>query len=71
MRILPGDMKIQLGRPDPQTPPPLTTPYVIQGHRIIFFRNFTLESSLAVHRLGMNIVTFFITRFDDKLLLGP
>ncbi len=71
MRILPGDVKIQLGWLDPKTQPPLTTSYVIQGHRNIFFRNFTLESSLAVHRLGMNIVTFFITRFDDKLLLGP
>lgn len=70
MRILPGDMKIQLGRPDPKAPP-LTTPYLIQSHRSVFFRNFTLESSLAVHHLGMNIVTFFITRFDEKLQLGP
>lgn len=71
MRILPGDRQIQLGRLDPKTQPPLTTSSFIQSHRTVFFRNFTLESSLAVHRLGMNIVTFFITRFDDKLLLGP
>jgi hypothetical protein len=71
MRILPGDTKIQLGRPDPKTQSPLTTSYFMQSHRTVFFRNFTLESSLAVHRLGMNIVTFFITRFDDKLQLGP
>jgi len=71
MRILPGDTQIQLGRLDPKTEPPLTTSYFLQSHRNVFFRNFTLESSLAVHRLGMNIVTFFITRFDDKLQVSP
>jgi hypothetical protein len=36
----------------------------------VFYRNFDLKSSLAVHRMGMDIVTYLITRFDDKLLLG-
>ena len=71
MRILPGDTTIQLGRLPPDTQPPLTTNYLLQSHRTVFFRNFTLESSLAVHRLGMNIVMFFLTRFDDKLQVSP
>jgi len=33
----------------------------------VFYRNFDLKSSLAVHRMGMDIVTYLITRFDDKL----
>jgi hypothetical protein len=41
------------------------------GNSNVFFRNFTLKSSLAVHRLGMNIVTYLLTRFDDELLLNP
>ncbi len=65
MRILPGDTQIQLGRPADASP--LTTNYFLHSHRLVYFRNFTLPSSLAVHRLGMNIVTFFITRFDDQL----
>ena len=68
MRILPGDAKIQLGRPDPASP--LTTNWLFERHSDVFFRNFTIDSSLAVHRLGMNIVTYLLTRWDDLLMLG-
>lgn len=69
MRILPGDTKMQLGRPLPNGDQ-LTTNWFIHSHRNVVYRNFSLDSSLAVHRLGMNIVQYFITRFDDQLQLG-
>jgi uncharacterized protein DUF4159 len=37
----------------------------------IFFRNFTLESSLGAHRLGMNILAHLLVRFDSDLQLAP
>ena len=69
MRILPGDSQIQGARPDPKSQSPLFTSGMFLNNRNILFRNFTLESSLSVHRLGMNIVTYLLTRFDDDLLL--
>jgi len=69
MRILPGDGQIQGTRPAPDSP--LTTSGLFLYHRGIYFRNYTLPSSLAVQHLGLNIVTFLITRFDDELQLAP
>ncbi|MCE0522663.1 MAG: DUF4159 domain-containing protein [Methylacidiphilales bacterium] len=70
MRILPGDTAQQL--PYSGMPPnTLFTNYPFWSKHDIFYRNFTLQSSLAVHRLGMNIVDYLLTRFDDLLLLTP
>ena len=69
MRILPGDDKIQ--GTYSTTDSPLVTPGVFLYNRAIFFRNYTLPSSLAAQHLGLNIVTFLITRFDDELELAP
>jgi hypothetical protein len=70
MRILPGDAAIAPDWPEPKADSPLFSDGRFLQYRDIFFRNFSLESALAVHRLGMNIVTFLITRFDDELLLS-
>jgi hypothetical protein len=71
MRILPGDTQIQEAWPDLKSQSPLFTSGLFLYNNTVFFRNFTLESSLAVHRLGMNIVAYLLTRFDDELLLNP
>jgi hypothetical protein len=69
MRILPGDAQIQGTYPAPDSP--LVTSGLFLSNRTIYFRNYTLPSSLAVQHLGLNIVTFLITRFDDELQLAP
>ena len=69
MRILPGDQQIQGTLPAPDSP--LITPGLFLSNRAIYFRNFTLPSSLAVQHLGLNIVTYLVTRFDDDLQLPP
>jgi hypothetical protein len=69
MRILPGDAQIQ--GVWPATDSPLVTPGLFLSNRAIFFRNYTLPSSLAVQHLGLNIVTFLLTRFDDELQMVP
>lgn len=71
MRILPGDTQMQGTLPDLTSKSPLMTSGLFLSNRDVFFRNFTLQSSLAVHRLGMNIVSYLLTRFDDELLLNP
>jgi len=70
MRILPGDKEQQL--PYRNMPPKtLYTDTDFWYRQHIFYRNFNLPNSLAVHRLGMSIITYFLIRFDDKLLLTP
>jgi hypothetical protein len=69
MRILPGDQQIQGTLPAPGSE--LVTSGLFLSNRNVYFRNFTLPSSLAVHRLGLNIVTYLLTRFDDEILLTP
>jgi hypothetical protein len=69
MRILPGDAQMQ--GVWPSTDSPLVTPGLFLSNRAIFFRNYTLPSSLAVQHLGLNIVTFLLTRFDDELQMVP
>ena len=71
MRILPGDAQIEGVSPNRKSKSPLFTSGIFLDNQTVFFRNFTLQSSLAVHRLGMNIVTYLLTRFDDELLLNP
>jgi len=69
MRILPGDKEVYV----PNDPPPNTL-FTNRGfweHQDIFYRNFNLDSSLAVNRLGMNVVSYLLTRFDDVLQLNP
>jgi hypothetical protein len=70
MRILPDDATQQLpywGMP-PRT---LYTNVEFWSHQNVYYRNFTINSSLAVHRLGTNIVTFLLTRFNSDILLNP
>jgi hypothetical protein len=70
MRINPGDATFFMTN-KPIPPGTLYTNTSFVEKRSIFYRNFDLESSLAVHRMGMDIVTYLIIRFDAKLLLGP
>jgi hypothetical protein len=70
MRILPGDKSFFMTyRPIP--PGTLYTDTAFVEKQSIFYRNFNLDSALAVHRLGMNIITYLLVRFDDKLQLAP
>jgi hypothetical protein len=73
MNILPGDASyappfwnIGIGIP----PNTLYTDHDFDSKKDIFFRNFQLSSCLAVQQLGMNIISYFITRWNDKLLLS-
>jgi hypothetical protein len=69
MRINPGDTSFFLTyKPVPDGTLFTNTAFVQK--QTTFYRNFDLKNSLAVHHLGMDIVTYMITRFDDKLLLG-
>jgi len=70
MRILPGDKEQQLPYRD-MPPKTLYTNTDFWFHQHIFYRNFNLANGLTVNRLGMNIVAYFLVRFDDKLLLTP
>lgn len=70
MRILPGDTQIAPTYTNRKYTSPLTTSGTFLNNNNTYFRNFTLPSALAVHRLGMNIVIHLLTRFDDELLLS-
>jgi hypothetical protein len=71
LRILPGDKSIEGDHPDRKSTSPLFSNGTFLHNQNVFFRNFTLPSSLEVHKLGLNIVTYLITRFDDQMLLDP
>ncbi|MDB4793676.1 DUF4159 domain-containing protein [Methylacidiphilales bacterium] len=68
LHILPGDTEGDYSLPPKY---PLYTNMQFYYARTIFFRNFELDSSLAVDRLGMNIIGFLLVRFDNDLLLTP
>ncbi len=68
MRILPGD-KTFFATYKPVPAGTLYTNNAFLEKGTVFYRNFDLKSSLAVHRLGMNIISYLLVRFDDKLLL--
>jgi hypothetical protein len=70
MRVLPGDTQIAPTSNSRRYTSPLITSGSLLSNNNIYFRNFTLESALAVHRLGMNIVIHLLTRFDDELILA-
>ena len=70
MRILADDTTPQLPYAD-MPPKTLYTNVEFWSHQHVFYRNFAVESSLAVQKLGSNIVTYLLTRFDDKLILNP
>ncbi len=69
MRILPGDTEPYV----PNDPPPHTlfTDRRFYENSSIFYRNFNLDSCLAVQHLGMNIICYLLVRFDNDLLLTP
>jgi hypothetical protein len=69
LRILPGDSKIGPTANDRNWTSPLLTSGTFLGNSATFFRNFSLPSAIAVHRLGMNIVVHLLTRFNDEVLL--
>jgi hypothetical protein len=71
MYILPGDTQEGRDRPDPRTNTLLFTNPTFARNRNIFFRNFELPSCLAAQQLGMNIIGYFLVRFDKDLLLTP
>jgi hypothetical protein len=73
MRILPGDTQYKRGVPRKITGPLdyLTTPEVLIRNENIFFRNFDLPSCLDCDKVGMNIVSYMLVRFDKELLLTP
>ncbi len=75
MSILPGDAGIRRIWPekDVRHPngSPLFTNYIFLANSKVFFRNFTLPSSLAAQQLGMNIIGYLLVRFDKDLLLTP
>jgi len=69
MRILPGDTE-----PFIINDPPIHTLYTDRGfweNSTIFYRNYNLDSCLAVQHLGMNIICYLLVRFDNDLLLTP
>jgi hypothetical protein len=68
MYIEPGDAAAGPAYPTP-TQPLFTNPPFDYNH--LFFRNFTLASSLDAHRLGMNILAYLLVRFDNDLQLAP
>jgi hypothetical protein len=68
MCILPGDT--QMAPTYIRTTSPLFT-YGPFAWTPVFFRNFTLQSCLAAHQLGMNILAHLLVRFDKDLLLAP
>jgi hypothetical protein len=70
MRILPGDTSFFMSY-KPIPPGTLYTDTAFVEKRDIFYRNFDLKTSLAVHHMGMDIVTYLLLRFRDKLMLPP
>jgi len=69
MRINPGDENYFMSY-KPTPPGTLFTNTAFVEKRSVFYRNFDLKSSLAVHRMGMDIITYMITRFDPTLLMS-
>ena len=70
MEILPGDTAMG----DTWVMPggsPLYTNGAFLWNSSLFFRNFTLPSSLQAQKLGMNIISYLLVRFDSDLLLSP
>jgi Domain of unknown function (DUF4159) len=70
MRILPGDETVEDVQPDPKSGSPLVTNATFYWNRKVYFRNFSLPQCLACDQLGMNIIGYFLTRFDNDLLLS-
>jgi len=70
MRILPGDQKF-FWTYKPIPPGTLFTPVQFVEKSRAFYRNFKLDSCLAVQQLGMNIIGYLLVRFDNDLLLAP
>jgi len=70
MRILPGDTT-QLLPYHGMPPHTLATEYDFWYRHNIFYRNFEIDSCLAVQKMDMNIVGYMLVRFDDQLLLTP
>jgi hypothetical protein len=68
IHILPGDTVVDAGYRHKY---PLYTNFGMWERRGFFFRNMSLESSLAAQQLGMNIVGYLLVRFDKKLMLTP
>jgi hypothetical protein len=68
MYIEPGDTTEGPWYPTPTQP--LFTSELFRSNPV-FFRNFTLASSLDAHRLGMNIIAHLLVRFDSDLQLAP
>jgi hypothetical protein len=67
LRALPGDRQVYLDRKPPAGT--LHTQLGFWDRRDVYYRNFDLESSTRANQLGMNIVTYFIQRFDPMLEL--
>ena len=67
LRINVGDQTEAPTFPTPDSP--LFTNRLFHVDSAVFFRNFTLEGSLAAHQLGMNIIGFLLVRFDKDLML--
>jgi hypothetical protein len=66
MRILPGDKAVDTDfRVTAEHP--LYTNFGMMVGSHTFYRNFELQSSLAVDHLGMDIITHLLTRFNDVL----
>jgi hypothetical protein len=70
MRINPGDTSFFMTYL-PIPPGTLFTNTAFVEKQSVFYRNFDLKSSLAVHHLGMDVVNYLLIRFRDKLLLPP
>ena len=70
LRLLPGDETHQYPYPD-MPPNTLYTNPQFWDHQTVFYRNFNIASTLAVQKLGMNIITYLIVRFDPMLMVNP
>ncbi|MCE0482849.1 MAG: DUF4159 domain-containing protein [Methylacidiphilales bacterium] len=66
MRVLPGDTDIYIK--DNVPPNTLYTDQKFWYGRDVFFRNFDLDSAVAVNRMGMKVFTYLILRFNSYLL---
>lgn len=71
MRILPGDTQIAPTYNSQSYSSPLITSDLLLHHSDVFFRNFQLPACLECNRLGMNIIGYFLVRFDKDLMLTP
>lgn len=71
MRILPGDTEAAPTKPDKKYTSPLLTNRTFSEYKGVFFRNYELQSCLACDEFAMNVVGYFLVRFDKDLLLTP